>query len=81
MRHDAPDSMEDLTTQANDPRYVPNMLEDVWPPVMLEGEEDDRIQDQDQGEDEDQALARNRALTSQELSQEVNGLLDNLDFG
>jgi hypothetical protein len=81
MRQDAPDSMEALPTQEDDPQYAPNMLEDVWPPVRLEGEEDDRIQDQDQGEDEDQALARDRALTSQELSQEVNGLLDNLGLG
>jgi hypothetical protein len=49
--------------------------------VRLEGEKDDRIQDQDQGKDEDQALARDRALTSQELSQEVNGLLENLGLG
>jgi hypothetical protein len=73
--------MEALPTQEDDPQYAPNMLEDVWPPVRLEGEEDDRIQDQDQGEDEDRALARDRALTSQELSQEVNGLLDNLGLG
>jgi hypothetical protein len=78
MRQDAPDSMEALPTQEDDPQYAPNMLEDVWPTVRLEGEEDDRIQEQDQGEDEDQVLVRDRALTSQELSQEVNGLLDNL---
>jgi hypothetical protein len=40
------------------------MLEDVWSPVRLVGEENDCIQDQDQ--DEDRALTRDRALTSQE---------------
>jgi hypothetical protein len=57
------------------------MLENVWPTMRLEGEEDDRIQNQDQGEDENRALARDRALTSQEMSQEVNGLLNNLGLG
>ena len=50
------------------------MLEDVWPPMRLEREEDDRLQDQGQDEEED------RALSSQELSQQVNGLLNNLGF-
>jgi hypothetical protein len=60
--------MEALTTQEYDPRYAPNMLKDVWPPVRLEGEEDDRVQDQDQNQDEDRTLARDRALTSQEIA-------------
>jgi hypothetical protein len=34
--------MEYLTPQENDPRYVPNKLEDFWPPVRLEGEENDQ---------------------------------------
>jgi hypothetical protein len=60
--------MEDLTTQANDSRYAPNMLEDVCPPVRLEGEEIDRVQDQDQNQDENKTFTRDRALTSQEIA-------------
>ena len=74
MRQDAPDNMVDYPIQADNLQYPPNMLEDVWPPMRLEGEEDDRLLDQGQDEEED------RALSSQELSQQVNGLLNNLGF-
>jgi hypothetical protein len=44
------------------------MLEDVCPPVRLEGEEIDRVQDQDQNQDEDKTFTRDRALTSQAIA-------------
>jgi hypothetical protein len=56
------------------------MLEDVWPPVRLEGEEDDRIPAQEQGQGEDRARARGLPLRGRELSQEVEGLLGDLRF-
>jgi hypothetical protein len=54
------------------------MLEDVWPPVRLEGEEDDRIPAQEQGQGEEIARTRGLPLRGRELSQEVEGLLGKL---
>jgi hypothetical protein len=79
MHQDAPDNEEALPQQ-EEPRYPPNMLEDVWPPVRLEGEEDDRIPAQEQGQGEEIARARGLPLRGRELSQEVEGLLGDLGF-
>jgi hypothetical protein len=79
MHQDAPDNKEALPQQ-DEPRYPPNMLEDVWPLVRLEGEEDDRIPAQEQGQGEEIARARGLPLRGRELSQEVEGLLGDLGF-
>jgi hypothetical protein len=56
------------------------MLEDVWPPVRLEAEEDDRIPAQEQSQGEERARPQDLPLRGRELSQEVEGLLGDLGF-